>query len=169
MSIESSLDIAACMDKLRASADEAWKECDRLAAKLAEYEEMIGELQQELDALKARLRGQALAKKYMTDRNLTSERLNHPLMPDVKPMTLGDYSTCEIYLPGPERASIRLALKERDRLAMGLEELSLDLLEALDTLRELHDHQNGPPLVKYEKRWQAAMDRAIAILKRHGV
>lgn len=35
----------------------------------------------------------------------------------------------------------------------------------LDALGELHDEQNGPPLIRREKQWQAAMDKAVAALK----
>lgn len=40
--------------------------------------------------------------------------------------------------------------------------------ELAETLRDLHDHQNGPPLSKYEKEWRATMDKAISLLKRIG-
>ena len=37
-----------------------------------------------------------------------------------------------------------------------------------DCLRTLHDLQNGPPYIKYEKEWTACMERTIALLKRIG-
>jgi len=42
------------------------------------------------------------------------------------------------------------------------------LAEALDALDELHDWQNGPPLIKYEKEWHAADQKASAVLRKHG-
>lgn len=35
----------------------------------------------------------------------------------------------------------------------------------VDTLRRLHDYQNGPPLPKYERHWRQAMEDAIGLLK----
>lgn len=43
-----------------------------------------------------------------------------------------------------------------------------ELDAALDSLRWLHDLQNGPPLPKYEKDWTATMAKTLAILKRNG-
>ena len=40
--------------------------------------------------------------------------------------------------------------------------------ETLSALRDLHDEQNGPPLETRRKQWQAAMDRAIEVLQKHG-
>ena len=40
--------------------------------------------------------------------------------------------------------------------------------EALTALRDLHDEQNGPPLETRREQWQAAMDRAIEVLQKHG-
>ena len=34
----------------------------------------------------------------------------------------------------------------------------------IDALEELRDVQNGPPLVKYAEQWQAAFDKANALL-----
>ena len=50
-----------------------------------------------------------------------------------------------------------------DRLMAAL----LDLDDALDLLRELHDNQNGPPLPKYAKRWEACMEKTIELLNKH--
>lgn len=38
--------------------------------------------------------------------------------------------------------------------------------EAVVALRTLHDLQNGPPLIRDEAKWQAAMDAAIAVLRK---
>ncbi len=46
-----------------------------------------------------------------------------------------------------------------------LDELEKDKKQLLEALRNLHDEQNGPPLLKYEKDWRAAMDRAKWLLK----
>ena len=40
--------------------------------------------------------------------------------------------------------------------------------DALDALRELHDEQNGPPLLTREKQWQVAMGKAEKILRECG-
>lgn len=37
----------------------------------------------------------------------------------------------------------------------------------LAALRNLHDMQNGPPLVSWEKDWRAAMDEATNVLSAH--
>ena len=34
-----------------------------------------------------------------------------------------------------------------------------------DALRVLHDEQNGPPLLRRKKSWQAAMGKAAALLE----
>ena len=46
-------------------------------------------------------------------------------------------------------------------------ELEIDLRATLDALRELRDHQNGPPLETWRHDWQAAMDKTDAILTKH--
>lgn len=40
--------------------------------------------------------------------------------------------------------------------------------EVLDVLEDLVDLQNGPPLLRYEKKWLEVMDRAEKILGRKG-
>jgi hypothetical protein len=39
------------------------------------------------------------------------------------------------------------------------------LVETTDALRILHDLQNGPPLIKWEKEWESAMKQTMDILK----
>jgi hypothetical protein len=39
-----------------------------------------------------------------------------------------------------------------------------DVQELVEALRDLLDEQNGPPLLRYEKQWQAAVDAARAAL-----
>lgn len=43
-----------------------------------------------------------------------------------------------------------------------------ELNSALETLRLLHDYQNGCPLEKYKPYWDKAMADAESILERHG-
>ena len=43
--------------------------------------------------------------------------------------------------------------------------LQAKLDKAINALRNLHDEQNGPPLFRREKQWQAAYDEAGDILK----
>lgn len=40
--------------------------------------------------------------------------------------------------------------------------------ELADTLRLLHDYQNGCPLEKYRPEWEKAMADAERLLKKHG-
>ena len=44
-------------------------------------------------------------------------------------------------------------------------QLQAQLDKAINVLRNLHDEQNGPPLFRREKQWQAAMDKAEEVLK----
>lgn len=46
--------------------------------------------------------------------------------------------------------------------------LAVELAEALDILRSLHDFQNGSPLEKHRIGWEIAMNCAEAILSKHG-
>ncbi len=48
--------------------------------------------------------------------------------------------------------------EEKNRLQREKDDLLL-------ILRDLHDEQNGPPLIKYEKEWQATMNRAKKLLR----
>ena len=41
-----------------------------------------------------------------------------------------------------------------------LSALSDDFYELYESLRSLYDEQNGPPLLRRAKQWQAAMDKA---------
>ncbi len=43
--------------------------------------------------------------------------------------------------------------------------LQAELDKALKALRNLHDVQNGPPLLRHEKTWQAAYDEAGNVLE----
>ncbi len=53
-----------------------------------------------------------------------------------------------------------------DYLAGTLEgKLQAKLDKAINALRNLHDEQNGPPLLRREKQWQAACDAAGDILE----
>lgn len=46
---------------------------------------------------------------------------------------------------------------------------AVKLIEELaDALRNLYDQQNGPPLIRHEKKWQAAMDQAKKMLTQVG-
>ena len=38
--------------------------------------------------------------------------------------------------------------------------------EAIEALQALHDVQNGPPLIKYEKDWNEAMELAQKVLSK---
>ncbi len=45
------------------------------------------------------------------------------------------------------------------------QQLQDELDKALKALRNLHDVQNGPPLLRHEKTWQAAYDEAGYVLE----
>ena len=47
-----------------------------------------------------------------------------------------------------------------------IEQLQAELDKALKALRNLHDVQNGPPLLRHEKQWQAAYDEAGNVLEK---
>jgi len=57
----------------------------------------------------------------------------------------------------------------RPKFARTLERENHLLREAAETLRLLHDYQNGPPLYKYEKPWGEAMQRAKKVLEQLGI
>ena len=50
-------------------------------------------------------------------------------------------------------------------LRCAVEQLQAELDKALKALRNLHDVQNGPPLLRHEKQWQAAYDEAGNVLE----
>ena len=56
-----------------------------------------------------------------------------------------------------------------DRSAMIAAERKADtaVAELMACLRDLHDHQNGPPLPSYEKPWTDAMEQAEKLLEKH--
>ena len=56
-----------------------------------------------------------------------------------------------------EQENAAVARAERDELRRKLD-------KAMDALRDLHDEQNGPPLVRREAQWTAAMEKAQAVL-----
>ena len=58
-------------------------------------------------------------------------------------------------------------LKSMERLDASSLAVRTELAAALDALRELHDLQNGPPLIRDTARHAAAMKSAITILKRN--
>lgn len=47
----------------------------------------------------------------------------------------------------------------------GCKHWQAELDTANDALQDLYDEQNGPPLLRHEKSWQAAMDKAEEVLK----
>ena len=48
-----------------------------------------------------------------------------------------------------------------------IDSLKAEKAELLEALEALRDEQNGPPLVKHADQWQAALDKATAILAKH--
>ena len=54
----------------------------------------------------------------------------------------------------------KLAKKEKD-----CEALMAQRDELVEALQSLYDEQNGPPLIRYEKHWNAAMMKAEAALR----
>ena len=56
-----------------------------------------------------------------------------------------------------EYAELQQLRAERDELRRKLD-------KARDALLDLHDEQNGPPLVRREAQWTAAMEKAQAVL-----
>ncbi len=49
-------------------------------------------------------------------------------------------------------------------LARASKKLEAELAAYKDVLQELRDEQNGPPLLRREKQWQAAMDKTDGLL-----
>ncbi len=41
------------------------------------------------------------------------------------------------------------------------------VMELVESLRELRDEQNGPPLIRHAKTWQAAVDKVDKLLERY--
>jgi hypothetical protein len=54
----------------------------------------------------------------------------------------------------------KLAKKEKD-----YEALMAQRDELIEALQSLYDEQNGPPLIREEKHWKEAMDKAEKALK----
>ncbi len=46
-------------------------------------------------------------------------------------------------------------------------ELKVAIKDLVMTLRELYDHQNGPPLPKYEEGWEKAMKGARELIDKY--
>lgn len=82
------------------------------------------------------------------------ERVN---LPDRVPVSITN-EELERYVPISTIAAELLAARAR------IAELEADRERTLEVLSNLYDEQNGPPLIKHEKSWQAAMDAASAIL-----
>lgn len=61
-------------------------------------------------------------------------------------------------------AMIDLA-EENERLRVEIGRLRAEAMRLCDVLREVHDFCERP--WKHEERWEAAMEKAIAILKEH--
>ena len=58
-----------------------------------------------------------------------------------------------------------MARKRQLTLDEAFESASRELIKELaGALRDLHDIQNGPPLVRWTAEWEEAMDRARKIL-----
>ncbi|KKK46829.1 hypothetical protein LCGC14_3161310, partial [marine sediment metagenome] len=72
-----------------------------------------------------------------------------------------------------DKVELNRAIKLRDNAFDALidmnekesKQLQAKLDKAINALRDLHDEQNGPPLLRREKQWQAAYDEAGDILK----
>ena len=62
----------------------------------------------------------------------------------------GELKVCEFWSSSPAEADPVL-LAENERLK--------------EALQSLYDEQNGPPLIRYQKSWEAAMDKAEQALK----
>ena len=52
-----------------------------------------------------------------------------------------------------------------DERAGQIKQLQAKLAKVLNALRNLHDVQNGPPLLRHQKQWQAAYDEAGDVLE----
>lgn len=57
---------------------------------------------------------------------------------------------------------------ENNKLRKANNKLRADVAELAECLRDLHDYQNGPPLIKYQDEWQAAIEKTITLLNKHG-
>ena len=51
------------------------------------------------------------------------------------------------------------------RMAAELMEANHENERLKEALQSLYDEQNGPPLIRYQKSWEAAMDKAEQALK----
>lgn len=79
-------------------------------------------------------------------------------------MTVNDVITEVEAAIAPLRTE-RLLVEEIRRLQAKIVRLEDEETELAGALRDLHDTQNGPPLIRDAKCWRAAMDRSIAVLR----
>ncbi len=56
---------------------------------------------------------------------------------------------------------------ELESQAKNNKKLKVAIKDLVTTLRELYDHQNGPPLPKYEEGWGEAMKKARELINKY--
>ena len=68
--------------------------------------------------------------------------------------------------PSPTRTEQELVriFNEHAKLAVELTTANDENKRLRDALQGLYDAQNGPPLARREKSWQASMDKAVKLL-----
>ena len=72
-------------------------------------------------------------------------------------------------LSGHQERSCYPAMREKiDLQAAEIELAEKEIKKLTDALRSLYDQQNGPPLIRDEKHWQEAMDKAAKCLGAKG-
>jgi hypothetical protein len=78
---------------------------------------------------------------------------------------MGKHCDCQRCTDAMDRAEkAEDELKRVVGLENEIERLRSELIEARRVLQDLRDEQNGPPLLRREKEWQAAMDAAESVL-----
>jgi chromosome segregation ATPase len=63
------------------------------------------------------------------------------------------------------KETIRNQSEQVQHLADNLKEARGEVERLKEALQSLYDEQNGPPLIRYEKHWNAAMMKAEAALR----
>ncbi len=66
-----------------------------------------------------------------------------------------------------EDATVDYAISQIYDLCTEVDQLQAENKKLYEALQSLCDEQNGPPLLRHKKSWQAAMDEADRLLSKH--